>query len=426
MRDFEARLDKLLTWINECVPTAGSAPFVSPRITVKNSPDSGRGLYAVDHIRALEKIVTIPHSLLLNYTTVVAHISKFAPFSLQESYYGKVNVPSTPLDPVTEIYKTFSLDTLLRLLSFQLLGLYLVLEKRRGENSFWKPFLDMLPELDELSLAPIVWTILKHSEAEHLTRMLPRSTRKHTNDVVSRFENDYNRVSDFLGSATHISKEDFLWAWMCINSRCLYMEMPQKSDASDNFTLAPYVDFLNHLGNDECGIKIDAHGFHVLTSTPYKPDSELYFSYGPHSNEFLLCEYGFTLAYNKWNYVDISDLIMPLLRPQQVAFLKESGYYGDYTVNEQGASFRTEVALATLQENEPSASRKLKAFVDGVIDGSVYQSKSWRLLGQIMKKLIGDSDKKLASEFLSPEGRAIATLYKDTKMIAKKTLEGLQ
>ncbi|QRG37218.1 hypothetical protein FDK38_001588 [Candidozyma auris] len=426
MRDFEARLDKLLTWINECVPTAGSAPFVSPRITVKNSPDSGRGLYAVDHIRASEKIVTIPHSLLLNYTTVVAHISKFAPFSLQESYYGKVNVPSTPLDPVTEIYKTFSLDTLLRLSSFQLLGLYLVLEKRRGENSFWKPFLDMLPELDELSSAPIVWTILKHSEAEHLTRMLPRSTRKHTNDVVSRFENDYNRVSDFLGSATHISKEDFLWAWMCINSRCLYMEMPQKSDASDNFTLAPYVDFLNHSGNDECGIKIDAHGFHVLTSTPYKPDSELYFSYGPHSNEFLLCEYGFTLAYNKWNYVDISDLIMPLLRPQQVAFLKESGYYGDYTVNEQGASFRTEVALATLQENEPSASRKLKAFVDGVIDGSVYQSKSWRLLGQIMKKLIGDSDKKLASEFSSPEGRAIATLYKDTKMIAKKTLEGLQ
>ncbi|KAM3125300.1 hypothetical protein CJJ07_003660 [Candidozyma auris] len=426
MRDFETRLNKLLTWINECVPTAGSAPFVSSRITVKNSPDSGRGLYAVDHIRASEKIVTIPHSLLLNYTTVVAHISKFAPFSLQEPYYGKVNVPSTPIDPVTEIYKTFSLDTLLRLSSFQLLGLYLVLEKRRGENSFWKPFLDMLPELDELSSAPIVWTILKHSEAEHLTRMLPRSTRKHTNDVVSRFENDYNRVSDFLGSATHISKEDFLWAWMCINSRCLYMEMPQKSDASDNFTLAPYVDFLNHSGNDECGIKIDAHGFHVLTSTPYKPDSELYFSYGPHSNEFLLCEYGFTLAYNKWNYVDISDLIMPLLRPQQVAFLKESGYYGDYTVNEQGASFRTEVALATLQENEPSASRKLKAFVDGVIDGLVYQSKSWRLLGQIMKKLIGDSDKKLASEFSNPEGRAIATLYKDTKMIAEKTLKGLQ
>ncbi|PIS54136.1 hypothetical protein CJI97_003834 [Candidozyma auris] len=426
MRDFEARLNKLLTWINECVPTAGSAPFVSPRITVKNSPDSGRGLYAVDHIRASEKIVTIPHSLLLNYTTVVAHISKFAPFSLQEPYYGKVNVPSTPIDPVTEIYKTFSLDILLRLSSFQLLGLYLVLEKRRGENSFWKPFLDMLPELDELSSAPIVWTILKHSEAEHLTRMLPRSTRKHTNDVVSRFENDYNRVSDFLGSATHISKEDFLWAWMCINSRCLYMEMPQKSDASDNFTLAPYVDFLNHSGNDECGIKIDAHGFHVLTSTPYKPDSELYFSYGPHSNEFLLCEYGFTLAYNKWNYVDISDLIMPLLRPQQAAFLKESGYYGDYTVNKQGASFRTEVALATLQENEPSASRKLKAFVDGVIDGLVYQSKSWRLLGQIMKKLIGDSDKKLASEFSSPEGRALATLYKDTKMIAEKTLKGLQ
>ncbi|KAM9886540.1 hypothetical protein OXX79_014123, partial [Metschnikowia pulcherrima] len=80
------------------------------------------------------------------------------------------------------------------------------------------------------------------------------------------------------------------------------MEVPQAKDAVDNFTMAPYVDFLNHSSEDQCGIKIDALGFQVFTSTSYKPGDELYFSYGPHSNEFLLCEYGFTLGQNKWNY----------------------------------------------------------------------------------------------------------------------------
>lgn len=418
MKDFDDKLDILLDWLR----SNASSAFVSPKITVKNAPDSGRGLYATAQIAAVEEIVNISHSLLLNFTTALTHVGKFAGFRLNEPYYAKVVVPSTPQDEVTQVYGKFTLDGVLKLLSFQFLSVYLVLERRRGGNSFWKPFLDMLPELDELSLAPFVWTLLELPGHENLTKYLPRSTRKHTEKVLQRFETDYSVSSEFLGSV-HIDRTELLWAWMCINSRCLYMEMPQKTDSSDNFTLAPYVDFLNHLGNDECGIKIDSHGFHVLTSTTYSPGAELYFSYGPHSNEFLLCEYGFTLPQNRWNYIDVSDYLTPLLRPQQVAFLKEAGYYADYTINDLGISFRTEIALATLQENDPSLSRKLRAFVDGMTDGTVYQNKSQTLLSHILKKIVNDCDKKLSVDASDARMKAIATLYNDTKTLAEKTLQ---
>lgn len=421
MIDFDAKLEALLAWIQE-----GSAKsHVSAKITVKNSPTSGRGLYATDLIRPKEEIVNIPHSLLLNFTTVVAHISKFAGFQLLEPYYSKISVPNTSSDEVTEIYKKLTLEGLLKLLSFQLIGLYLVFEKRRGKNSFWKPFLDMLPDLEELSLAPAVWTITTEPSHEELTKFMPRSTKKHTARVVDRFNDDFAAVTDFVGSDVQIDKIDFLWAWMCINSRCLYMEMPQKTDTSDFFTLAPYVDFLNHLGNDECGIKIDSLGFRVVTSSSYTAGNELFFSYGPHSNEFLLCEYGFTLPENRWNYIDISDYLMPLLRPQQAEFLKESGYYAEYTVNGLGASFRTEIALATLQEADPLQSRRLKAFVDGISDGAVYESKSQTLLRSLLNKILGDCQKKLSQDISDPKMEALAVIHNDAKQIIENTLKEL-
>lgn len=417
MKDFDAKLGTLLEWLS--ANTALS--LVSGKITVKNTPDSGRGLYATGRIGSLEEIVNVPHLLLLNFTTALAHVSKFAGFGLSEPHYAKINVPKTLQDQITQIYLKLTLEGILALLSFQFLSAYIVLEKRRGINSFWKPFLDMLPELQELSLAPVVWTVLQSPGHEDLTKYLPRSTRKHTERVVKRFETDYSTVNAFLDLT--LDKVEFLWAWMCINSRCLYMEMPQKKDSSDNFTLAPYVDFLNHLGNDECGIKIDTHGFHVLTSTAYTPGMELYFSYGPHSNEFLLCEYSFTIPQNRWNYIDVSDYITPLLRPQHVAFLKEAGYYADYTINDMGMSFRTEIALAALQESDPAQSRKLQAFVDGISDGTVYQLKSHVLLKHILTKIVGDCEKKLAIDTEDPRMKAISVLYSDTKAIAERTIE---
>lgn len=395
MENIDVKLRALTQWLGGNTDQQEGGAFISPKIRVKDVQSSGRGIYADSAISAREKLVRIPRSYLLNFSTVVAHITKFNPkITLSEPHYLQLHVPTTPSDSVTEMYAQWDLDTLLGLSSFQLVGMFLVLERKRQSSSFWKPFIDMLPPIEELSLAPMVWRVLQVPQCDMLWRLLSRSAKKHSEAVLARFEKDYDVVTalDALGI---IDRTDFLWAWMCINSRCLYMEVPQAKDSADNFTMAPYVDFLNHLSEDQCGIKIDSHGFHVLTSCSYRPEEELYFSYGPHSNEFLLCEYGFTLPQNRWNFIDITDYIQPLLRPNHVAFLKETGYYGDYTVNAEGMSFRTEIAFATLQESVPHESRKLKAYVEGMSDGAVFEKKLKIMLRKILEKIYVDSRRKL-------------------------------
>lgn len=406
-----SKLARLEEWL------AGHQALVSGKIEVRNTKHSGRGLYATQDIRANEQLVSIPHSLLLNFTTAMAHMNSFQSTKLADSCYSGVQVPSTQPDEITAIYSQLPVDRLLELLSFQLLGMYLVLERRRGDNLFWAPFLGMLPELAELVQAPVVGRVLKPESAEETQKRLPRLARKHAAKVAERFEHDVAVVEGLLSPLiSGIPIEEHLWAWMCINSRCLYMSMPQAKDASDNFTLAPFVDFLNHLTADQCGIKTDKAGFHVVTSSSYKPEQELFFSYGPHSNEFLLCEYGFVLPENRWNYIDISDIVMPLLRPAQTQYLQQNNYYGEYTVNSDGMSFRTEIALAALQEPDPQKSDYLQQFVSGNCDGSRYAAKTRLLLQHILSKLLGDSKHE------NGEKDAIAQLWQDIKETAQAAL----
>ncbi|KAM9915139.1 hypothetical protein OXX59_010648, partial [Metschnikowia pulcherrima] len=105
-------------------------------------------------------------------------------------------------DAVGGIYSKMSLETLLSLSSFQIVSLFLMLETARGTDSFWKPFIDMLPEIEELSLCPLVWKVMKMPQADKLWAMLPRSTRKHSESVLVRFEKDMHVVSSLLQDTT--------------------------------------------------------------------------------------------------------------------------------------------------------------------------------------------------------------------------------
>lgn len=432
MKNYDGCIEALLEWINNTGdetlrPSLHS--FISPKLVVKHTEGSGRGVYAHAAIGPNERLARIPPLFLLNFSSAIAHITKHnSSILLTEPCYHNLYVPPPVFDRVGEIYARLPLALLLELLSFQILSVYLLLERFRGKTSFWKPFIDMLPEVSELGLAPVVWKILEVENCDLLWKSLPRSARKHSESVVARFEKDYAVVTQKLPDAAKLfNRSDFLWAWMSINSRCLYMDIPQGKDDSDNFTMAPYVDFLNHLSTDQCGIKIDTLGFHVVTSCKYLPGEELYFSYGPHSNEFLLCEYGFSLGDNKWNYIDFTDFIVPLFRPGHVEFLKNSGYYGEYTVNSSGMSFRTEIALAVLQEETPDTSRKLRAFIDGISDGLVYAAKLKQLLHRILDKLNADCERKLANHDkyeleTSRRMDAVLSLHRDIQHIAKSCM----
>ncbi|KRZ99870.1 uncharacterized protein AC631_04351 [Debaryomyces fabryi] len=92
-------------------------------------------------------------------------------------------------------------------------------------------------------------------------------------------------------------------------------------------------------------------------------------------------------------------------------------------------SFRTEVALAVLQELIPEESRKLQALVNGYNDGSVYERNSKILLKKILERVIHDCDSKRMLEYnddncqiTQNRKKSIGILYNNKKTIAQKTM----
>ncbi|KAG7666383.1 uncharacterized protein J8A68_000079 [[Candida] subhashii] len=441
MIHLDEKLICLLEWIKntqdeKLQPSTHS--YISPKIEVRDVKSSGRGIYTNDKLIKSELILRIPPSFLLNTTTVLCHLAKY---NNSIPIAGNIYTPFETLhDEFTmKIYEKLSHKELSELSSFQLLSLYITIEKQRLDKSFWKPFLNMLPTLSDFEMMPLVWKVIHNNDK--LINLLPKSTQIAAEKVYTRFINDYKIVSDLVQSKCDtdpdnlVPKESFLLSWICINSRCLYMSLPTSKSTSDNFTMAPYVDFLNHSCENHCTLKIDGKGFQVLTTTAYDHDEQVYLSYGPHSNDFLLCEYGFVIGNdeNKWNDLDISEYLIRLMKPTQIEFLKEYDYYGDYTMTKDGISFRTEVALAVVQERIPKESRRLMGLINGITDGNAYKTHSSLLLKAILDKVIVEAENHKYLEFNDDSDlmnrerkKAIGVLYNDRLFVAKNVLQSLE
>ncbi|KAG7843300.1 hypothetical protein KL942_000396 [Ogataea angusta] len=246
---------------------------------------------------------------------------------------------------------------------------------------------------------PMIWAL----QNDPVFDLLPISIKEHAKTQQEKFLRDYRTVQEFLSdvgldSANPVSQDDFLWAWVCCNSRCLYMELPEilEKKLEDNLTMVPFVDFINHAPEDHCFVSISpTKGFQVTSGPrPYSGGDQIFFSYGAHSDEFLLCEYGFMLPSrcNPWNSVDITPYVLALLKAEQSEFLKEHNYYGEYTVMSDQISFRTEIALATLQVKDLS---KILAIISGMSEGGAYKKNTDLLIKKILNKILTTSKERV-------------------------------
>ncbi|ODV85205.1 hypothetical protein CANARDRAFT_176169 [[Candida] arabinofermentans NRRL YB-2248] len=403
------KFERLVSWLDGRVPGSNTPKSsISPKLSVKDDPQQGRSIYASTQIQKHEPLITIPHSFMLNYISILAHLSKWnSGLKVKGLNYGQIYVPEQENDIYTAIYEKLIPDQVLNLSSFQLVSLYLVLEKKRGDASYWKPFIDVLPEVDELKAIPFTWKV-KDPENSFYSLLAP-SVLKRSNEQYDKFNKDYNVVCDLTGSDPDndiITKPDFLWAWLCCNTRCLYMTLPSKLNKTveDNFTLVPFVDFINHNLDDSCSVDISASKGFVVDSgeTTYEENTQVFFSYGAHGDDFLICEYGFMFEpeLNYWNYIDLSPYIMNSLKDEHKQFLEKESYLGDYTATKSELSFRTEVALACLQEQpssflEGKCPARLRSFMNGMTEGKAYATSSNLLVKKIMTLMKTNASKKI-------------------------------
>lgn len=189
-------------------------------------------------------------------------------------------------------------------------------------------------------LMPLCWPL-------ELQELLSDTSQDLLSKQRAKFEKDWALVSK---SYPDMSREDYQYAWLLINTRTFYHTTPRTKKSllkDDRIALQPVADLFNH-SPDGCTVSYSYQGFTITTTKPASKGEELFIRYGFHSNDFLLTEYGFILESNTSDSVCLDEYIKPLLNKEKKSMLDGRGYWGRYMLGRDGACYRTQIALRTL------------------------------------------------------------------------------
>lgn len=249
------------------------------------------------------------------------------------------------------------------------------------QNDFWETMPIFIPKGLQEFLPPAATQLLKKQR--------------------SKLEKDWQDLRSYIPS---ITKELYTYTWLIVNTRTFYWEYPDlphvhprlpkrraKLTADDCYCMCPFIDYFNH-SDAGCNPQHDAKGYSVNADREYKAGEEVFITYGSHTNDFLLAEYGFILENNKHDSIPLDHLLLPLLDLDQINALKDDGYHGDYTLSPPNLSTNPETELPICYRTQAVLrllvldSRRYSAFVSGDDDGSRDQARVNKYLADVLIK----------------------------------------
>lgn len=308
---------------------------------------------ATDHIPKDTDILTVPISALRTKDTVPAAI-----------------VTSLPKDITVH----------------GLLAADLVLNQAANDTRYSK-WQAVVPTLEDIQQSmPLTWPA-------SLQSFLPAGASQLLDKQRAKFDKDWDTVSAAFpieGKAKakggtvrkECTRDEYLYAWLLVNTRTFYFVTPkmEKLPKEDHMALQPVADLFNHTDRDGCHVTFDhADSFAFRTTRAYEKGDEVHISYGSHSNDFLLIEYGFILAQNHWDEVCLDeDVIMPALSRRQRVELEDVGFLGNYVLDNDTLCHRTQVALRQMAVTGRYGGLTMdewRKFVSGLDDGEKSQAK---------------------------------------------------
>lgn len=159
---------------------------------------------------------------------------------------------------------------------------------------------------------------------------------------------------------------------------------------------SPFADYFNHTSSPSaCTASFSSSGYSITTAAKIMKGEEVYISYGSHSNDFLLTEYGFILSEegggNQWDEVPLDSYILPLFSSKQKERLEERGFLGKYVLDRRDVCYRTQVALRILV----LPAKKWERFVDGLEDGEKEQGTVDKVLGKVLRQFEKEVKEKI-------------------------------
>lgn len=235
-----------------------------------------------------------------------------------------------------------------------------------------------------------------------LQELLPPTAKSLLENQQRKFSKDWTVASQAF---PELDKKNFLYKWFIVNTRTFYWTFPgakKLPTPDDCMALNPFADHFNHAG-EGCRVEYGAMGFKIFSDRVYEKDEEIYISYGNHSNDFLLAEYGFILSENKWDELQLDHIILSELSTKQRDQLQGVGFLGKYVLDQYTVCHRTQVAVRLFC----LPPRKWYRFVNGEDDGEDDQAKADQVLLKLLTKY-EDQAKEISEQVSS---RKVGHIY---------------
>lgn len=206
------------------------------------------------------------------------------------------------------------------------------------------------PKITDVSRGmSLMWTSGQQS-------LLPPAAKKMLDHQKRKFDEDWRIAFQYLDEyqdGMKNIKDVYTYHWLIVNTRTFYWDEASTSKvkkrrpghhkhyrtptADDHMCLCPFGDYFNHQdqggsgGADSrlpCDVTFSSEGFTITARRDYNPGEEVFVSYGAHSNDFLLVEYGFVMDDNRDDRIELDPVFMDLLKDKAIkSALEERGYF---------------------------------------------------------------------------------------------------
>ena len=190
-----------------------------------------------------------------------------------------------------------------------------------GETSFWKPYMNVLPDVNEVN-PTFTWPdadldFLAGSPVIAATKSLQMKLKREYDDLLG---GDNGLIAKFPDRfpVDKFTYENWVWAFTMLFSRAIRLRSLKQGEA---LALVPYADLINHSPFSQAYIDARESGDWLFKNGEeevilyadrgYRRMEQIYISYGPKSNAELLLLYGFAVEKNPYNSVDVTVSIAP-------------------------------------------------------------------------------------------------------------------
>ncbi|RSL53985.1 hypothetical protein CEP54_010132 [Fusarium duplospermum] len=283
--------------------------YFHPSLKFVVTPNRGAEVLVTGQaIKPFETLFTVPYGISLSYFNAVSA-------GVPGSHY----LPHS--DPLPEEYvqSTSDHDTVN--------AVFLVQQYLLGEKSFWHPYIQILPQRNDISdsAIPLLWP--ENDILWLQGTFLEEAIAKQKTDHVKRWTDAIEALQRCGWDTSQYTLELGLWAYYCFYSRYFWSIMlePDVDNIRPEFQhlvkagvnlddtakiLLPILETLNHAQETNTEYDLTDQGLSVSKNIELKPGDPFYIAYDKETQRFnntvLLKDFGFVLPEN-----EAAELVLP-------------------------------------------------------------------------------------------------------------------